>query len=259
MPRVLREGDTGEDVELWELFLVGQNYYWVEADGIFDEETKKCTEEWQKNHGLKPDGEVGPKTYGRAQTLGFNPEFEDESEDKSSLNWPPKPSFSPLNYADRNKVFGGFSYKPAGHKSNPEAITVLGNWVRENITYVEIPQLGKFVANKKVPFHTKCAEQIAHFFEDIEHNGLLHLIKTWGGSYAPRFVRGSRTYLSNHSYGSAFDINVQWNYLGTEPARVGAEGSVRELVPFAHKHGLYWGGHFKRKDGMHFEVAEVRG
>jgi len=29
-------------------------------------------------------------------------------------------------------------------------------------------------------------------------------------------------------------------------------------VSIAHDHGFYWGGHFaKRRDGMHFEVAEV--
>jgi hypothetical protein len=30
-----------------------------------------------------------------------------------------------------------------------------------------------------------------------------------------------------------------------------------ELVPIAHRHGFYWGGHFSQRDGMHFEVAQV--
>lgn len=73
----------------------------------------------------------------------------------------------------------------------------------------------------------------------------------------PRFVRGSRTTLSNHSWGTAFDINYAWNCLGALPALRGEKGSVRELVPIAHRHGFYWGGHFSRRDGMHFEVARV--
>jgi hypothetical protein len=28
-------------------------------------------------------------------------------------------------------------------------------------------------------------------------------------------------------------------------------------VPVAHKFGFYWGGHFSRRDGMHFEIAKV--
>ncbi len=81
----------------------------------------------------------------------------------------------------------------------------------------------------------------------------------WAGSYVPRFIRGSRTTLSNHAFGTAFDINTRENALGAIPALVGKHGSVRKLVPLANQHGFYWGGHFKsRKDGMHFEIAELR-
>jgi hypothetical protein len=38
---------------------------------------------------------------------------------------------------------------------------------------------------------------------------------------------------------------------------VGQKGSVRELVQIANNNGFYWGGHFSRKDGMHFEIAKV--
>jgi hypothetical protein len=42
------------------------------------------------------------------------------------------------------------------------------------------------------------------------------------------------------------------------PALKGKQGCVRELVPIANQHGIYWGGHFKRRpDGMHFELAKV--
>jgi len=38
---------------------------------------------------------------------------------------------------------------------------------------------------------------------------------------------------------------------------VGQKGCVRELVPIAHENGFYWGGHFSRLDGMHFEIAKI--
>ena len=71
-------------------------------------------------------------------------------------------------------------------------------------------------------------------------------------------MRGSTTTLSNHSFGSAFDINVAWNERGHRPALVGEKGSVRELVPITHQWGFWWGGHFSTPDGMHFEVAVLK-
>jgi D-alanyl-D-alanine carboxypeptidase-like protein len=52
---------------------------------------------------------------------------------------------------------------------------------------------------------------------------------------------------------------VAFNPLGAQPALVGRPGSVRELAPIANQHGFYWGGHFTRLDGMHFEVAKLKG
>ena len=99
---------------------------------------------------------------------------------------------------------------------------------------------------------------MVQLWKDWEAADLLHLVLTWEGSFVPRFVRGSRTTLSNHAFGSAFDINAPWNGLGIVPPLVGQKGSVRELVLLAHKYGFYWGGHFNRKDGMHFEVAFLK-
>ncbi|MGH8628263.1 MAG: M15 family metallopeptidase [Gammaproteobacteria bacterium] len=31
------------------------------------------------------------------------------------------------------------------------------------------------------------------------------------------------------------------------------------MVPIANAFGFFWGGHFSRRDGMHFEVARVLG
>jgi hypothetical protein len=74
----------------------------------------------------------------------------------------------------------------------------------------------------------------------------------------PRFIRGSRTTLSNHAFGTAFDINCDFNRLGHTPALMGERGCVREMVRIAHENGFYWGGHFTRLDGMHFEVAKLQ-
>jgi hypothetical protein len=94
-------------------------------------------------------------------------------------------------------------------------------------------------------------------FRQWEDAGLFHLINTYDGGYFPRLMKGSEKSLSAHSYGIAFDINATWNALGTIPPAVGKRGSVRKLVEIAHQNGFYWGGHFQRQDGMHFEVARI--
>jgi len=95
-------------------------------------------------------------------------------------------------------------------------------------------------------------------FDDWQSANLTEKILSWGGSWVPRFVRGSRTSLSNHAWGTAFDINHQWNGLGIRPTLRDEKGSVRDLVEIAYQNGFYWGGWFKsRPDGMHFEAYKI--
>jgi hypothetical protein len=106
--------------------------------------------------------------------------------------------------------------------------------------------------------HRLVVDQVRALFQAWEAAGLVDGLLTWEGSFAPRFVRGSRTTVSNHAWGTAFDVNFPWNRLGAVPALRGEKGSVRDLVPIAHELGFYWGGHFSRCDGMHFEVARLQ-
>jgi hypothetical protein len=107
-------------------------------------------------------------------------------------------------------------------------------------------------------FHGLAEAQLKGMWAAWKTENVLELVLTFEGSFVPRFIRGSRTKLSNHAFGSAFDINYKWNKLGHTPALVGEKGSVRKLVPIANDYGFYWGGHFNnRKDGMHFEVAKI--
>ena len=73
----------------------------------------------------------------------------------------------------------------------------------------------------------------------------------WG--YAFRKVRGSDSVTSNHSSGTAIDINATDHPLdrvGTFPAE-----QVPMIRALAKKYGLTWGGDWTRKDEMHFEIA----
>lgn len=255
--KLIKINSKGELVKSWQFFLIGQGLYQGETTGIFDADTKEATMAFQQKHGLQADGVVGNKSFGAAMQLGFSGIVDDRT-DKSGEDFPPKPSFSPLTSNDaRAALFGKFSFVSKPVPGNPENILIKGDWESKNIVMVSIPQLKNIKGSDKVQFHRLAANQLIGLWKDWEDAQLLNLVLTWAGSFVPRFIRGSRTTLSNHSFGTAFDINVPWNPLGAVPALVGQKGSVRELVKIANDNGFYWGGHFTRLDGMHFEVAKL--
>jgi len=249
----IRQGSRGPAVIQWQTFLRGRGLYLGAVDGDFGPKTDDATRAFQAKHGLKPDGWVGGQTYGKALLLGFGGIDQDPADtSKEGANWPPKPAgMKPLtSNAARARVFGRFGYEHAPTATNPEKVTVLDNWARENIVRVELPELGRTVR-----FHRLAAPALQRLVTAWDKAGLLDLVLTRLGTYSARYVRGSRKTLSNHAFGSAFDLNVRQNRIGHQPALVGQHGSVRELVPLANKHGFYWGGHFSRLDGMHFEAT----
>ena len=105
----------------------------------------------------------------------------------------------------------------------------------------------------------RCAEKVApllvgfaaEFHASIEpiDEGTLD---DWG--YCFRMVRGQTERLSNHSSGTAIDLNANIHKLGLE--NTFAEGKAELIIELAAKYGLRWGGTYRnRKDEMHFEVC----
>jgi hypothetical protein len=179
---------------------------------------------------------------------------------RKDINWPPRPTFTILS--DRNnqraKELGSYEWVATGPNG---AVKILGNWVEHNIVTVDVPQLARFRnGNSKVRFHKRAAEQFKRLWAAWENAGLLDRIITYDGDFVPRVMRSNNRVLSNHAYGTAFDINAKWNWIYKVAALYGEKGCVRELVPLANAHGFYWGGHWNydgkgASDGMHFEWA----
>lgn len=176
------------------------------------------------------------------------------------INWPPRPNFNILTDTGgaRERVLGRIEYV----RANGDFIRITNGWDAKYIVDVHVPQLRKIPGVKydTIKFHRVAAEQLQRLWAAWEAAGLLHLIRTFDGAWVPRTIRLKPTVLSNHAYGTAFDINARWNGLMRVAALVGQEGSVRELVPLANAHGFYWGGHWNydgkgASDGMHFEWA----
>ena len=107
----------------------------------------------------------------------------------------------------------------------------------------------KLTCNKAVaPLLVGFAAEFHQLIEPIDEGSL----DDWG--YCYREIRGSATALSNHSSGTAIDLNSTKHPLGkagTFPLE-----KVAMIQALAKKYSLTWGGDYRgRKDEMHFEIA----
>ena len=103
-------------------------------------------------------------------------------------------------------------------------------------------------AKAVAPLLVGLAAEFHELIEPIDEGSL----DDWGFCY--RKIRQSSTNLSNHSSGTAIDLNATKHPLGkvgTFPIE-----KVPMIRAIAKKYGCIWGGDFRsRKDEMHFEIA----
>lgn len=241
--RLLKEGVIGDDVRTWQERLRHEGAA-LDVDGVFGPITRAATQAFQRRHGLEPDGVVGPKTRSAP-----------------GWSWPAAPGFGPLSDEARRALFGEFAYEPAPSASNPGGIRIVGPWPAQNIVVVRVPQLvgvDGAAHDGAVMCHRLVGPRLLELFAAWEAAGLRGKVLSWAGMWAPRFVRGSTSLLSNHAWGTAFDINAAWNPMGRQGVPPWAPGSVAELIPIANRLGWFSGSHFaSRPDPMHFELTRV--
>ncbi len=159
-----------------------------------------------------------------------------------------------------NGSFGQFRYRDlAGGR-----IEVAPQWIANNIVTITLPGL-----DQRVQVNKAAAANFIKAFTYIKNgtatiNGkqvpLLSLIKTMDGTFVTRHVNwgGPTTGLSNHSWGTAIDINASNHYVGL---RIDANSTTdpnailwREAFQPA---GFSWGNRYTvGPDSMHFELIK---
>jgi hypothetical protein len=106
----------------------------------------------------------------------------------------------------------------------------------------------KFACAKAVaPILVAFCKEFHELVEPIDDGQL----DDWG--YAFRMTRGSEKVLSNHSSGTAIDLNALKHPLGKSNTFTPKQRNI--ILLLITKYGLSWGGLWKRKDEMHFEIA----
>lgn len=75
------------------------------------------------------------------------------------------------------------------------------------------------------------------------------------GMLCCRYVRGSTTSISNHSWGTAVDIKINNVLDARGNGRV--QYGLTLIAPIFNQFGWYWGAAFHTEDGMHFEAGRA--
>jgi hypothetical protein len=254
---VLRLNSIGNDVKRWQQFLRGRGLL-LDTTGTFDAATDTATRKFQRANALAVDGVVGNQTLRKAADFGF--ELVNYIDEPDS-GYPSRPTFGSLTPSVAQSKFGPLEFAAAPTAGNPEKIKITNGFDTSKLVRVTIPQLlgvQGAPASGRVQIHTLAAASFQALWAAWQAAGCSGQVLSFDGTYDPRFVRGSaiKQILSNHAFGVAFDINVEWNPFGAEPANRGMTGCLYDLVPIANQHGFFWGGHYKtRRDGMHFEYV----
>lgn len=270
----LEFGDEGTDVRRLQEHLNQVSAAGLSPDGGFGSLTRTALLGYQHTMGVFKSGKVDEATFNALASQGLvllGPPAADADPD---LGWPPRPTDLPQpTVATTEALFTAFDFRHAPVPTNPERIEILNDWVARNIVRLHVPQLDKglFAAGRHyvrreqgtINCHRLAAPSFLKLFKRWEEAGLIDRVLTCAGAFNARLKRGAtspkRVNLSNHSWGSAIDLNAGQNPLGSVPVGLGARGCVRELVGIANELGFYWGGHFSsRPDGMHFELAQIR-
>jgi hypothetical protein len=102
------------------------------------------------------------------------------------------------------------------------------------------------LAKKAAPLLVGLATEFHKTIEPIDKGTL----DCWG--FAFRMIRGSTDSLSNHSSGTAIDLNAIKHPLGKRNTFTDKQEVIIRQI--AAKYGCKWGGDWKRADEMHFEI-----
>lgn len=223
--KTLKRGSKGKEVEQLQGKLKELGYYGGKIDGSFGPLTEAAVKAFQSSKKLKADGIVGLNTW-----AALDVQVQDSDVLDSSTVKPPR------NYSEVYATFGD---------------PLKSGWSTANLAFCEVPASLKafpLVKGKRGFYcHKKLVAAFGNVFKDIDKAGLAKEIYSFDGCFNIRKIRGGSA-LSLHSWAIAIDINYKGNELGNQNPQM-----PKSIVAIFAKHKFYWGGLFRRKDGMHFE------
>lgn len=236
---VIKRGDNGDDVRTLQLAL-SQAGYKVGIDGDFGPQTEAMVYQFQGQHGLVQDGEVGPRT---AAILDLShQQLVETATPWSTTNvdgvaWPHDDTASLL----------AFYGKP---------------WEDDSLLEFVSPPFKMYYGPQSIArfrFHVKgiaamngALARIWYIAGKDDQSPILKHVRNFSGTYNYRPIRGSSR-LSCHAFGAAIDFDAKTLPLAHD---VPAAEMPQEVVDAFKSQGFFWGGDYRgRKDPMHFQLA----
>lgn len=232
-------GAAGTVVKLIQIAL-GQAGYRIAEDGEFGDGTAYTVTRFQQQHGLKPDGTVGPLT---AHVLDA-------------------PHHVLLQTsAPQIHAVSGFP-----HDDTASLLAFYGRPWEDSSLFAEVPvpftmtfreDNGTLLPIRQIKFHKKAAAQLERVLANIadlakSYPDVLKHMQHFSGSYNYRPIRGSSR-LSCHAFGAAADFHAEVLPLGHG---VPSSTMPQAVVDAFKAEGFFWGGDYHgRKDPMHFQSA----
>lgn len=154
-----------------------------------------------------------------------------------------------------NGSYGQFHYRnTAGGR-----IEIDPQWIQANIVTITLPGL-----NRSVQVHRNAADNFIKAFTLIKNgtavvNGrtvpLLSLVKTMDGTWVPRHVNWNPSRgLSNHSWGTAIDINAANHFRYVNPSTERNDPNLILWEKAFKPAGFSWGNSYA--DAMHYELLD---
>jgi len=154
-----------------------------------------------------------------------------------------------------NGSYGQFRYRDL----SGGRIEVDPQWIAANIVTITLPGL-----NRQVEVHRNAADNFIKAFTYIKNgtatvNGkqvsLLSLIKTMDGTWVTRHVNwNSSRGLSNHSWGTAIDINAANHFRYVNPSSEPNDPNLILWEKAFKPAGFSWGNSYS--DSMHYELLD---
>ena len=122
--------------------------------------------------------------------------------------------------------------------------------IRQAFNHVRFSALGTIGFPKKIFINKDFKPVLKQALQNLIDRGFSTELKTWDGVFIIRTKRGLNS-LSLHSFALAVDVNAFENQLHQTPKL--SAGFVKCFTDA----GCDWGGTWKRKDGMHFQLSKI--
>jgi hypothetical protein len=152
------------------------------------------------------------------------------------------------------KIFSPLEMEKHFGKANPQGTYLVTIDLPYTMYYDKQPV-------KKMRCHNKVAKAFLNVFNDLlTHYGETKLneleITDFGGCFNYRLMRGSKSKLSAHSWGTAIDLDANRNTLKetSKTARF-ARPEYKAMIDIFEKHGFASLGRLKNYDWMHFQYG----